>query len=273
MPPDVIAYADRVGVNLNTHLFGYGYSDQRLTLENIAAKTRMQATHPELVRRIFGLMIMCAAANVDYGIGSTVRFHAEQETEFFRRHTTVNNGRSSRWYQGIKYFLLPGMAPYAPPGSSNHEEHTTPEGCIAADMIPPASLTFANQHAADFGLKHFTNVNSEPWHVQPAEWPNSRRAVDLLVTAGETLDHWPMPGTPQNEDDDMISLIRFWRPAGYQNIFAVTPWGSRHLGVETFYDLAAQPGMNQEVIDSDHAQEIAAVLNQSGLTYADLVPV
>ena len=57
----------------------------------------------------------------------------------------------------------------APPGRSMHEIG------MAADL--EGDLSWMNAHAGEFGLKHFADVNNEPWHVQPVEFPNSRRAV------------------------------------------------------------------------------------------------
>lgn len=190
--PDVRAFAAHMGIDLDTHVFPYGYSGQHITLVSIASKNQIKGLNPEVLRRIFCWMILCAAFGVPLGIGGGARYFAQQEAEFFRRHVTYNTGRSSRTYLGVRYWLLPGMAAYAPPGNSKHEEKASPEGALAADMIPPSSLSVANQSNQDFGLKDATFVNDEPWHNDPLEQPSSRSKTDAWYAAGHTLPVWPI---------------------------------------------------------------------------------
>jgi hypothetical protein len=85
----------------------------------------------------------------------------------------------------------------------------------------------------------------------------------------------PKPTPPPTaEDTDMLALVSLTRPKGYANVFAVTPWGSRHLGGDSYRRLAAQmagAGVDTAVHVTDHKQEIAGILAQAGLTHADLV--
>jgi hypothetical protein len=52
---------------------------------------------------------------------------------------------------------------------------------LAADLIGDIGWLQAN--AGRFGLKTFADVNNEPWHVQPAELPNSRRDYESSGSA------------------------------------------------------------------------------------------
>ena len=84
----------------------------------------------------------------------------------------------------------------------------------------------------------------------------------------------PPKPPPMEEDLDMLALVTLTRPKGYANVFAVTPWGSRHLGGDSYVRLVAQldaAGHDSTVHVTDHRQEIAGILAQAGLTHADLV--
>jgi hypothetical protein len=100
-------------------------------------------------------------------------------------------------------------------------------------------------------------------------WNMGRFRIDLLPTPP------PKPTPPPTaEDTDMLALVSLTRPKGYANVFAVTPWGSRHLGGDSYRRLAAQmakAGVDTAVHVTDHKQEIAGILAQAGLTHADLV--
>ena len=84
----------------------------------------------------------------------------------------------------------------------------------------------------------------------------------------------PPTPPPMEEDTDMLALVTLTRPKGFANVFAVTPWGSRHLGGGSYARLVAQldaAGHDSTVHVTDHRQEIDGILAQSGLTHADLV--
>jgi hypothetical protein len=95
------------------------------------------------------------------------------------------------------------------------------------------------------------------------------------ITAPLTTATPPPPATPTEEDTtDMLSLVTLTRPKGFANVFAVTPWGSRHLGGGSYVRLVAQldaAGHDSTVHVTDHRQEIDGILAQAGLTRADLV--
>jgi hypothetical protein len=82
------------------------------------------------------------------------------------------------------------------------------------------------------------------------------------------------PPPPPTEDDDMLAVVSLIRPQGYANVFAVTPWGARHLGGDSYIRLTAQldhGGYDSTIYITDHTQEIKGILSQAGLTHSDLV--
>jgi hypothetical protein len=85
--------------------------------------------------------------------------------------------------------LRKGMAHAAPPGKSFHEStfHGAAQAC---DVV--GDLAWAHSVEADYGLKDFRNVGSEPWHFQMTEIPNS---VTQWKAAGQPQPTvWKLPG-------------------------------------------------------------------------------
>lgn len=130
--------------------------------------------------------------------------------------------------------------------------------------IPARFLTVAAIKAGAAGVCDHEDISnafgrSTHWDVGPS-FPWDVLAADIADFIN--------PPTP--EDPDMLNLIRLVRPAGYANVFAATPFGSRHLGEQT-YRAMIDAGVDPTIIDTDHPQEIAALLAQSGLSRSDLV--
>lgn len=101
---------------------------------------------------------------------SSYRTYAEQERIFRERFTTTYlAGRPVRTWQGRKWYLKPGMALAAVPGTSNHgralavdtgEERDYDAGTESLDD-PTLNWLIANEQR--FGFSH--EVQSEPWHL------------------------------------------------------------------------------------------------------------
>lgn len=156
-----------------TDLYPWGYSGARLTLEQIEAKPAVQAMDPEFRRRVLAMMQAAKKAGVSLGIGGAGRSSAGQRALFLARHERVLVGGCCR-FEGKRWKLKPRTAHAAPPGLSYHEP-TTPDGkCLAADMI--GNLRWMAGVCAEFGLREFSRIGNEPWHVQcsAADYPASR---------------------------------------------------------------------------------------------------
>jgi hypothetical protein len=95
------------------------------------------------------------------------------------------------------------------------------------------------------------------------------------ITGQQTTSKPTQTAPSRSEDTDMLALVSLTRPKGYANVFAVTPWGSRHLGGDSYVRLVAQldaAGHDSTIHITAHRQEIAGILAQAGLTRADLDP-
>lgn len=164
-----------------THLFGY--KGRRVSLDEMRSRPTIARLDPELWRRLVALMRAAAAAGVDLGVGEGWRSSDTQTAGFLARHDAVESGGCCE-FNGQRYQLKTGQAHMAPPGRSYHEE-TTPDGCaLAVDMV--GDLAWMNANCARFGLTHFADVNSEPWHVQPVDVPSGRRRYSAAT-------HHPLP--------------------------------------------------------------------------------
>lgn len=172
-------------------LYPWGYAGARLTLEQIAAKPGVKMMDPEFRRRTFAMMEAAKKAGVSVGIGGAGRSSERQRALFLERHQQVTVGGCCR-FEGKRWKLKPHCAHAAPPGLSYHEP-TTPDGkVLAADMI--GNLKWMAGHVADFGLREFSKVNSEPWHIQPAEIPNGRSRYNPKLH--HPLRHIALPDQP-----------------------------------------------------------------------------
>ena len=167
-------------------LFPSGYVGAMVRLAVLRTRADVRALDPEFRKRVFRLMRHLARLGVPLGIGGGGRSTAEQTALFASRHY-VDPAGSIEW-AGKRWSRKPGVAAAAPPGKSYHEQ-TAPYGALAVDTVPPSSWDEQNLICAAFGLKHFADVNGEPWHLQPAEMPTSRATYNASPSAYKLLTY------------------------------------------------------------------------------------
>jgi hypothetical protein len=138
----------------------FGKADTRIPLSQLSTKSTFSKLHPTFQERLQRMF----EANPAVGIGGGYRDPSSQETLFRSRHTPTDKVTNIYW--DGQYWEHTSGPPAAPPGKSMHEIG------LAADLV--GDLDWVQKNAARFGLKTFAGVNGEPWHVQPAELPNSR---------------------------------------------------------------------------------------------------
>lgn len=167
-----------------------GYSTTRRTIEELKAWSRFSNIHPEMQRRTIALMDAARAAGVDLGIGGGFRTEAEQFSLFDSRHDVVASGGCCS-YDGKRWALVTG-AHAAPPNRSYHEATIPYAGRAygaAFDMVGWES-GWMEENIARFGMKTFTDVNGENWHIQMVEVPNSRSSYDPNI---HLITTWSLP--------------------------------------------------------------------------------
>jgi hypothetical protein len=141
---------------------GYSKPANRVPLSQVATASTFAPMNTTFKNRLLQMF----AENPNVGIGEGIRSEGTQKQLFLSRYTKVTDGSEgdAEW-NGEQYKHTSG-APAAPPGKSMHEIG------LAADLV--GDLDWVQKNAARFGLKTFGDVNGEPWHIQPAELPNSR---------------------------------------------------------------------------------------------------
>ena len=154
----------RSTTNDDTTMVPYGYNGNKVSLRELQQKPDFQRIHPRMRDSLMRMM----RANPNVGIGQGYRSPQSQEAMFLDRHVESDTETDIFW--NGKYWKRVKGAPAAPPGRSMHEIG------LAVDMV--GDITWMNANAAKFGLKHFGGVNGEPWHVQPASLPNSRKKYE-----------------------------------------------------------------------------------------------
>jgi Putative peptidoglycan binding domain len=152
--------------------FPFGYSGkpqgmgQLLTWEQMMTKKTVYNLHPEVRRRFHRLIEAAASQGVPLGVGTGWRVQPN-----------------------------PPPPGFAKPGNSWHEScPVSPQSAtaFAIDTVPNVSWGWLGQHCAAYGFRVFTNVNNEPWHIQPLEISVSRK----YATTPPALGTWNLPGAP-----------------------------------------------------------------------------
>lgn len=139
--------------------FGYGGQPKRVSLSQLESHSEFAPLNTTFKKRLMAMF----AENPNVGLGDGIRSEAQQRQGFLERYREDPNGEVH--WNGKRWRHVSG-APMAPPGKSMHEIG------LAADLVGDLDWVVKNAHR--FGLKHFGDVLGEPWHVQPAELPNSR---------------------------------------------------------------------------------------------------
>lgn len=131
------------------------------------------------------------------GVHDSFRPYDVQERIFRARFTTSYlAGRPRRSWLGRWWYLRPGMALAAVPGTSNHgwglavDAGVELDGDAGTESIDARALAWLREHAAEFGWSW--EVQSEPWHLRYWAGDNPPPAV-----AGYSEGDEDMPTTQE----------------------------------------------------------------------------
>lgn len=165
---DVVLPSDLVGASngrlpaaalVDITLPGWGTGPR---LHRHAARA-FKALAAEVLRR-FGATLTCTHP------ADTYRSYEIQLRTFLGRYVTHDTGRSSKWWNGTRYWLLPGYAMAATPGASNHGWGLAIDACYW-DGSRTVGIGARNDvfswmlaNADDYGFSW--EAQSEPWHIR-----------------------------------------------------------------------------------------------------------
>lgn len=231
---------------------GYGKTPKRISLNELAVHPEFSSLNTRFKERLMRMF----AENPNVGLGDGIRSESDQRALFLSRYTEDPNGEVS--WNGKKYRHVSG-APAAPPGKSMHEIG------LAADLV--GDLDWVQKNAARFGLKTFGDVLGEPWHIQPAELPNSRWEYEKQGAP------WGMPAGSMR--DATATDPTTGEPVGGVVVgdkIVAHPTGSLGGGYETYQGLSLSDQMgaisanNQLLMGGVGGSESVSSMSVSGTT-------
>lgn len=155
---------------------GYSGSPQgtgsMLPMEQVEARTTVQRLHPEFWRRVKRMMEYANAAGVVLGVGTGWRVQPSGRPGFAEPGNSYHEG-----------FM---------PNGTSRPNGVDDRNAMAADMVIDQAWGWMGANCHRFGLVDFSDVNDEPWHVQPVEIPRSRN----FATRMPALNVFPLPPSP-----------------------------------------------------------------------------
>lgn len=131
-----------------------------------------------------------------------------QERIFLQRFTTTNNGSSvRRFWRGQWWYLRPGFALAAVPGTSNHgwaqavDTGEEKDGDTGTESLDNATLGWLLANEERFGWSH--EVQSERWHLRYFAGDNIPQAVLDYESSVSPAPPTPAPSPSPKEEDNM----------------------------------------------------------------------
>lgn len=142
------------------------------------------------------------------GPSSAYRTYAVQETLFRQRFTTSPVSQTKRLWLGQTWYLRPGYALAAVPGTSNHgrglavDTGVELDGDSGTESIDAPTLNWLLANEERFGFSH--EVQSEPWHIR---YFTGDRIPQAVLDFERSTTPTPPPAPPARKDPDMAYIV------------------------------------------------------------------
>ena len=133
---------------------------------------------PEVAVRWQSLQQAAKAAGYTLTMTGAYRTLAQQVELFTERYTLEHTGREPRTYKGKTYWLKPGNAMVASPGTSNHGWGCAIDMALQVGGGVVAVTAKYVQWAAGVAVAHgFSWEDSEPWHIHAIDMGSNAPAA------------------------------------------------------------------------------------------------
>jgi peptidoglycan hydrolase-like protein with peptidoglycan-binding domain len=224
---------------------------------------------PEVAVRWQSLQQAAKAAGFNLTMTGAYRTLAQQVQLFTQRYTLQNTGKEPRTYQGKTYWLKPGNAMVASPGTSNHGWGCAIDMALLTGGSVVAVTAKYVEWAAGVAVSHgFSWEDSESWHIHAIDMGSNAPAVPSQPSKPADGPSAPT-GVPQptlqvGSSGPQVVLL--------QKLCAANKWGNPgnadgHFGPRTQAAVEAMQtaiGANADGIYGPHtATQLAAHLGKS----------
>jgi LAS superfamily LD-carboxypeptidase LdcB len=180
-------------------------------------------------------------------MADSYRPYAVQERLFRQRYTTtVLPGRSSRMWNGRRWYLKRGVAKAAVPGTSNHglglavdtgQERDSDAG---TESLSKAALRWLFRNEEAFGFSH--ELQDESWHIRYFAGDKIPAAVLAFEGGGGFrlgMHADPTPGTGVPEEDDVTpqQFLDILRDPAVSRAMRALSWQYQDPGDASAHDI------------------------------------
>lgn len=179
---------------------------------------------PEAAAAWRNLQNAASAAGFTLTMTGSYRTFDGQKSLFEQRYTKTNTGRKAKVWNGTTFWLKPGMAMAAVPGTSNHGWGCAVDTALggygnAAQSVCEPFLSWAIANARQHGWSW--EVQSEPWHLRLVSFDSASSvgATKATGTATQASDV-PVPPPPTLTLDTKGGQV-----AALQNLCLLFRWG------------------------------------------------
>ena len=211
---------------------------------------------PEAAAAWRNLQNAALAAGFTVTMTGAYRTYDQQVALFGQRYTTENTGRSSKVWNGVRYYLKPGVAMAAVPGTSNHGWGCAVDAALggygsSALAVSEPFLSWVVAQAR--GLGWSWEAQSEAWHVRLVSYS----AAETSDGAGRQATPAPLPVLKLGSKGGQVVSL--------QNLLLLFKWGDcgrpdGQFGPRTDAAVRVMQTALQVVSDGEYGPQSAAAL-------------